>query len=801
MSDVHIDDSYTQGGSSATVEGQKKKLENAFDWYNTQGVDAVLITGDITGGGTKSEWDTFKGIREEHLQDDIQLVAHMGNHESMGRPAEDWAANFEEATGNKPVQDHVINGIHVISIAAGTGPLDEETGRLASHSGSNYSASVEWLRERLDAAVEEDPTKPIFVMIHYPIEGTHWRSESDRGSGLGTGETSFLNDYPQVITLHGHVHLPNTDPRAIWQKGFTSVNVADSYYHYMDAQYVGASPSVRSTNRGPAGNDKYNNDVANGMIVEIDGSVVTIRTYDFKAEMYTNQVWTFDVTKPEAFPYTNARFENGALPVFKEEAKIRATDVTATTASFTFDQAYISGNNELMENVHSYKFEFINTETDAIDLTFRQWSDFMFTDMQKTYTQRVNGLTEGVLYELRITPYASFQKEGAQYLSSYFVPRATVEAETLTLTPGATATAMSFTWYSDREVESNTSAVKIAKKSEMNSSAFPIDVVIAEGTVGDATAGKRWHKVTVTGLEQDTVYVYSVSNDKNIYSEIYEFKTGAADAFSFAVVGDPQLTTGNQDSTSNYRPGGSVGTTKEGWQDTISAMAGKGIDFIAGVGDQVDASLTTNEAEYANFFAPQEMQSIPFAPAVGNHDRHDGFAYHYSLPNEQTFATLTGPAYGNPSPQQAEAEARGNYYYSYNNALFVVLNTSSYPTSAEAAEAVVARFDATLQAAVAANPGYDWLFVQHHKSTASVADHVADRDIQYYVEAGFEKVMDKYGVDFVLAGHDHVYARSYPMYDGVPDRTGAGEADNSLTKGGDGADYATNPAGTVYFTT
>jgi len=375
-------------------------------------------------------------------------------------------------------------------------------------------------------------------------------------------------------------------------------------------------------------------------------------------------------------------------------------------------------------------------------------------------------------------------------------------AETLTLQPGASAAAMNFAWYSDRDDENNASTVKIAKKSAMNGETFPVNATVVEGALGDATAGKSWHKVSVSGLEQGVEYVYSVSNDKFIYSEIYEFKTGSAGSFTFAVVGDPQLTTGNQDSTSNYRPNGEIGTTKQGWQDTMSVIAGKGVNFIAGVGDQVDVSLTVNEAEYANFFAPAEMKSIPFSPAVGNHDRNDGFAYHYNIPNEQSFAILTGPDYGNPSNPQAEAEARGNYYYTYNNALFVVLNTSSYPTSTAAASLVVARFDATLQTAVSANPDYDWLFVQHHKSTASVADHLADRDIQYYVEAGFEKLMDKYGVDFVLSGHDHVYARSYPMYDGMPDKTGAsGEPNVTLTMGGDGANYAVDPKGTVYFTT
>jgi hypothetical protein len=63
---------------------------------------------------------------------------------------------------------------------------------------------------------------------------------------------------------------------------------------------------------------------------------------------------------------------------------------------------------------------------------------------------------------------------------------------------------------------------------------------------------------------------------------------------------------------------------------------------------------------------------------------------------------------------------------------------------------------------------------------------VADRDIQYYVEAGFEKLMDKYSVDFVLAGHDHVYARSFVMKDGRPVNTDK--------------DRISNPGGVIYLT-
>jgi len=374
------------------------------------------------------------------------------------------------------------------------------------------------------------------------------------------------------------------------------------------------------------------------------------------------------------------------------------------------------------------------------------------------------------------------------------------EAETLTLQPGATATALNFNWYSDRTAANNASVVQIAKRANMTSDSFPTTDIITttNGTMGDASAGKSWHKAGITGLAGDTEYVYRVSNDGEVWSRVYSFKTSKTDSFRFAVTGDPQLTTGQQDNTSSRKDE----TTAEGWQDTINAITAKGVDFIAGVGDQVDITSNGSEAEYANFFAPDALRSVPFSPAVGNHDRHYLFNYHWNIPNEQSFTPIINA--GNATNvQYQDMEVAGNYYYLYNNALFAVLNDSGYPESREVAAQYVELYDKTLQAATEAYAGqYDWLFVQHHKSTASLADHCADRDIQYYVEAGFETTMDKYSVDFVMAGHDHVYARSYPMNNGVPDKTGASGMPNvTLITGGDGASAATNPNGTVYFTT
>ena len=350
------------------------------------------------------------------------------------------------------------------------------------------------------------------------------------------------------------------------------------------------------------------------------------------------------------------------------------------------------------------------------------------------------------------------------------------EPETLGLSPGSSAADLNIDWYANTG-RGNVSQVRIFDTKGTL-------ITTASGMVINASQGKVAHKVTVTGLLPDTQYRYSVTNDGNNWSDEYNYRTPAQGRFIFAYVGDPQLTRGEQDKTSKLFSADK--STARGWNDTLVKIASRGVNFIAGVGDQVDTAEGGDEVEYRNFFAPVEFRSIPFAPAVGNHDRHYLFQYHFNLPNEQKFDPIVNST-NNNSTEIGTVEAAGNYWYLYNNALFVVLNSSAYPDSAAAARSYIERFDKTLSAAVSANKGkFTWLFVQHHKSTASVAQHIADKDIQYYVETGFEKLMDKYNVDFVLAGHDHVYARSFVMKDGKP-----------VNKD---KDKFNNPGGTIYLT-
>jgi len=310
--------------------------------------------------------------------------------------------------------------------------------------------------------------------------------------------------------------------------------------------------------------------------------------------------------------------------------------------------------------------------------------------------------------------------------------------EAITLQPGSDVTEVNFNWYSNKD----------GKKSFVRIS----DNVIA-GTSEVVSETKLRHRVTVKGLKQGASYKYQLSNDSVNWSAAYNYKTVPAGKFKFAVVGDPQLTMGMQDSASIF----ANKTTAEGWAATVGKIVSEGAYFIISAGDQVD-TFEGNEAEYNNFFAPAGLRNLPIAPTLGNHDTHCLFAYHFNLPNEQNSKPLvcssTGAAWS-----EANSDL-GNYYYAYNRVLFIALNTSPYPAEGSAGNYISA-FDATIKAAKAANAGkYDWIIVHHHKSTRSAATHAADADIKAYVDAGFEKLMETHGVDLVFAGHDHIFVRS-----------------------------------------
>jgi len=362
-------------------------------------------------------------------------------------------------------------------------------------------------------------------------------------------------------------------------------------------------------------------------------------------------------------------------------------------------------------------------------------------------------------------------------------------AQMLSLQPGKTCSELNITWHEWKMIGTDGKVRFEPAATAANGFTQNANTVNAEST--DSYIRMVSHMATIVGLEPDTEYVYAVSGDGEIYSELYSFRTSPVDTFTFVAIsdvhmGDPSVSPFDDDSGNNgmldekYRPGVTV---KQGWTDALDVIINtvSNVSLVTIMGDVVDRNLIDMESEpelhphkvkWENYFTPSQVANIPFAPVMGNHEARSNIAFrvHFNLPNEivpSADEMLTMASTG----IQQENENMANYWYLYNNALFVVLNTSTRPRDANEnaaqdaiTQGVIAHFDYVLEAAKAAHEGeYDWLFVQTHKSISGMGKHSADFDVERYVRFGLEELVVKHGVDILFSAHEHGYTRSFPL--------------------------------------
>ena len=209
------------------------------------------------------------------------------------------------------------------------------------------------------------------------------------------------------------------------------------------------------------------------------------------------------------------------------------------------------------------------------------------------------------------------------------------DVDSLTIQPGQTTASINLNWYAP----DGTSAAQIAlgdgRVVEATVSELTTPTKVDESKYTDT--GKMVCKATVSGLEPGTSYEYRISNDGGqTWSQVYTYTTPEADNFTFAFTSDPQI---KEDQSHNDDGWNSAdGSNQTGWAKMMEVVGQAGATLMVSAGDQVEDQSWGKSSEYEAFFAPEEMTSIAYAPAVGNHDRHYMFADHFNLPNQMEVA-------------------------------------------------------------------------------------------------------------------------------------------------------------------
>ena len=271
------------------------------------------------------------------------------------------------------------------------------------------------------------------------------------------------------------------------------------------------------------------------------------------------------------------------------------------------------------------------------------------------------------------------------------------------------------------------------------------------------------NKVTISGLEEDTSYYYSYGTNEN-WSEPVEINTQSTDSFTFFLVGDPQIgsslkniATGENEEIGQDR---AVRNDSFNWNNTVEKALSlvPNASFMISAGDQISIrdkkanteqalAYTENEIEYAGYLSPDALKSLPVATILGNHDAVSGnYSYHFNNPNASRLGSTVGG---------------GNYYYTYGNTLFIMLNTNN--TNAEEHKQFI-------EQAIAEAGDVTWKVVTLHQDIYGSGEHSNEPEIAE-LRYKLVPIFEENDIDVVLTGHDHTYARSKILKGGVKDES------------------------------
>ncbi len=256
------------------------------------------------------------------------------------------------------------------------------------------------------------------------------------------------------------------------------------------------------------------------------------------------------------------------------------------------------------------------------------------------------------------------------------------------------------------------------------------------------------YQTDITGLQPGTLYRYSVAVDGQALvadASPFRFRTAPqalvpdasqlrsrtpqADKFSFLAFGDSGAESPQQASL-------------------VQLMAAEpDISMVVHVGDLAYPDGTFEEFEDAYFGVNAPLMArLPFFSTPGNHEYNTDSAAPY-------LAVVAAPESGVP------AADLGRYYsFDWGNAHLVSVDSNLLATAR--ASAMLAWLDADL----AATDRY-WRIVFLHHTPYPTGFHLGD-PICAAVEQLVNPVVERHGVQLLLAGHEHGYERTHPLAGG-----------------------------------
>lgn len=202
LSDTHLD---------ARLPLGQLFLARALDDINAAGgaVDALIVSGDLTNYGDGASVQAFYELLDKHCGG-LDWVIASGNHEighaedvSHQEARQRLIDTYNAYTGAKTENifySATVNGYRFIVLS------DQSDDSWDTP--DIYDDQLAFLDAQLADATREG--KPVFVVCHWPVEGTNGQSEIWEDGSMGSENSAkvraILEKYSNVFFISGHVH-------------------------------------------------------------------------------------------------------------------------------------------------------------------------------------------------------------------------------------------------------------------------------------------------------------------------------------------------------------------------------------------------------------------------------------------------------------------------------------------------------------------------------------------------------------------------------------------------------------------
>ena len=317
VSDIHV----IAENFDSVHHGNTRTFRHALKWFDAQGVDAVMVAGDMADAGLCSQlqvvadaWNAvFPGGRSRIDGRPVEKLFIYGNHDwegfaysykAFGADTSTLANDHIRKIGMKKAWEEVFEEEY--------SPVYRKTVKGYDFVGAHWDgdAGAGWkgmhhMKPWFEAHGKElDPSRPFFYFQHpHPKDTCYgpWAWGHDNGVS-----TQVLSAYGNAVAFSGHSHYSLADDRAIWQGAFTSIGTGSLRYECGCAEMLGKGESYENTHKG---DDKTMKAMPrgfrrNGLLVSVYDDCMRIARRDFSLDAFLGDDWVLPLAPSEPRPYS-----------------------------------------------------------------------------------------------------------------------------------------------------------------------------------------------------------------------------------------------------------------------------------------------------------------------------------------------------------------------------------------------------------------------------------------------------------------------------------------------------------------